>query len=313
MPQIAVIMPVHNAARTLDAAVESVLKQTFKDFELILVDDGSTDNSLEKLKKWTQSDNRIRVFSLPQRGGIVKALNFGFVQTECKFIARMDADDISLPERFERQFKYLDLYSNIVAVGTWVRFVDEADLPIFTYRTPLQDFQIKAEVLLGNGGAMIHPTLLMRRSALDSICDKNGNLYRLDCDTFEDLDLYYRLMHSGDFANVDEVLLLYRQHFSNTNFSERKFGREPLKFQRINAVRASYRLEPLIFELEIKKQYDLFQKWAGWARDEGYWKTAFKYAIKALLLKPWRVHSWQFIKFVCASFLSQSKEATQRP
>src|SRR5213082_3006291 len=122
-PVVSVLMPVYNAQRYLPAAVESILGQTFRDFEFIIIDDGSTDRSGEILRKFAAEDPRIKLISRPNTGYVV-ALNEALSCASGEFVARMDADDISLPTRFERQVAYLREHTDCVLVGTNVITMD---------------------------------------------------------------------------------------------------------------------------------------------------------------------------------------------
>src|SRR5258706_14041022 len=116
-PAVSVVMPVYNGERYLASAIDSILAQTFTDFELIAVDDGSTDSSLPMLKRYAERDPRVRVISRPNTG-IVGALSDAIAAARAPLIARMDADDLSLPLRFERQVAYLSGHPQCVLVGT---------------------------------------------------------------------------------------------------------------------------------------------------------------------------------------------------
>ena len=118
-PSVSVLMPIHNGEPTLTEAVESVLAQTFGDFELIAVDDGSTDSSLAKLQSFARGDPRVRILSRPNTG-IAGALNDSIQQARGEFLVRMDADDIALPQRFEKQVAYFRAHPDCVLVGSRV-------------------------------------------------------------------------------------------------------------------------------------------------------------------------------------------------
>ncbi len=125
---VSVIMPVYNGERYLEAAVESILNQTFSDFEFIITDDGSTDTSLALLRRYANRDPRIRLISRPNTG-YVKALIEAVPLAKGKYIARMDADDISLPERFERQVRFLEQNPDYAVVGSKVLLIDSDGAP----------------------------------------------------------------------------------------------------------------------------------------------------------------------------------------
>ncbi len=132
-PSVSVLMPIYNAELTLAEAVESILAQTFTDFELIVVDDGSTDGSLQMLQKFAHRDTRIRIISRPNTG-IAGALNEAMDAARGEFLARMDADDISLPARFEKQVAFLQEHPDVVLLGSRVMLVEPYGTPMYETR-----------------------------------------------------------------------------------------------------------------------------------------------------------------------------------
>jgi glycosyltransferase involved in cell wall biosynthesis len=124
-PAISVLMPVYNTERYVAEAVESILAQTFRNFEFLIIDDGSTDRSLSILKRYAERDPRIYLVSRPNTGYVI-ALNEMLAMARGEFIARIDADDIALPERFEVQVAYLREHPEVVCLGSKVQFIDEA-------------------------------------------------------------------------------------------------------------------------------------------------------------------------------------------
>jgi glycosyltransferase involved in cell wall biosynthesis len=205
VPKISVVLPVHNAERYLEVAIRSILEQTFDDFELIAVDDGSTDASLRLLHQIAARDGRVRILSRAQTG-IVGALNDGIAVARADLIARMDADDIALPHRFERQFEWLAQNPGCVAVGSAVRQIDSDGDPVGVQGWPTSHQEIE-DLLLHARTALIHPTAMIRSAALRSI----GG-YRAKYQWIEDQDLWLRLGEIGRLANLREPLLQYRLH-----------------------------------------------------------------------------------------------------
>jgi glycosyltransferase involved in cell wall biosynthesis len=165
-PSISVLLPVHNAGRFLRAAVASILAQTHRDFELIAVDDGSTDASGRILDAFAATDSRVRLISRPNTG-IVGALNDGLAVARGEFIARMDADDIAEPGRLEQQLAHLLIHPEIIALGTFARVIDPAGHVVGLHEPPCGHDAILARLLDADGGALLHPSLVFRRSALE--------------------------------------------------------------------------------------------------------------------------------------------------
>ena len=120
VPQVSVVMSCYNASKTLAEATDSILKQTFRDFEFIIVDDGSADNTLEILKKYQQDDNRISIIANNHNLGLAASLNVGIKSAKALLIARMDADDIAFPNRLEEQVDFLRQYPNVDILGTGI-------------------------------------------------------------------------------------------------------------------------------------------------------------------------------------------------
>lgn len=212
-PKLSVVVPVFNAGRYLNYALASLQNQTFSDFEIIAVDDGSTDDSKAMLDALGARDPRIRVISRPNTG-IVGALNDGLAAAQGEFIARMDADDYSLPERFEKQIAFLRENPNCVCVGSAFLYIDTEGGHLKVCVRPGNPEDVERELLSGNGGVIIHPSAMFRRAALEKV-----GCYREKAQWIEDLDLYLRLARVGTLANVPEVLFHYRFHEQSVNFT----------------------------------------------------------------------------------------------
>lgn len=210
-PRISVVLPVYNAQDHLRQAVESVLTQTFRDFELIAVDDGSRDRSLAILQSLAAKDSRVRIISRPNTG-LIGALHDGIAAIKGDLLARMDADDVCLPTRFEKQVAYMDAHCDCVLLGTFVRAVDPHGLTLWEESPPTDHESLSAELFKGRGGMIRHPAAMIRRDALLRV----GN-YRKEFKHAEDVDLFLRLSEVGKVANIPEILLEYRQHYKSIN------------------------------------------------------------------------------------------------
>jgi glycosyltransferase involved in cell wall biosynthesis len=204
VPRVSVVLPVYNGAAYVVEAVESVLSQTFHDFELVIIDDGSTDTTRELLAPLANRDNRLSIRVEPRRG-LVGSLNFGISIARAPLIARMDADDAALPSRFAAQVAYLDAHPDCVAVGTSILKVDaqgrSKSSPL--RQTPRFDpLAFPPEI-----GGIPHPTAMMRRSAVVDIGGYRPHFYNA-----EDRDLWARLWQVGRIHQLPEVGLHYRVH-----------------------------------------------------------------------------------------------------
>jgi glycosyltransferase involved in cell wall biosynthesis len=201
---LSVLMPVYNCERYLDEAIWSIRRQTFCEFELVVVNDGSTDRSLEIVREHAACDERIILLDT-KNGGIVSALNAGLAVCRGKYIARMDGDDVALPNRFSSQIDFLERHPAIGVVGGWATVIDENGAQTGAIRLPTSSTQINASLVNGEY-AMLHPTLMMRLECLVKI----GN-YDASFRYAEDLDLLLRLGEVTELANLSRTVLSYRR------------------------------------------------------------------------------------------------------
>lgn len=199
-PTISVILPVYNGEKYLSEAIESVLDQNFKNFELIIINDGSTDNSLGIIKKFIINDSRIKLISRDNKG-LVASLNEGISSARGSFIARMDADDICLPTRFEEQLAYMKLH-NLDLCGSYVQvFNENRDILIRKY--PENHENIIITSLFYNPFA--HPASMIRRIVFESV--------KYEDELAEDYALWCKVILAGfKVGNLPKVLLKYREH-----------------------------------------------------------------------------------------------------
>jgi glycosyltransferase involved in cell wall biosynthesis len=205
VPEVSVVLPVWNGERFLAEAIESLLGQTFRAFELIVVDDGSTDRSAEIAQELACRDPRIVL--LPRRHeGFARTLNAGIEAARGRYVARMDDDDIALPGRLEKQVAHLEAHPDCVAVGAWVEVIDEAGryLGVKTFADTNADI---TSALLRGSSPLSHPTVVVRLDALRAV----GG-YAVDRYPSEDFDLWLKLSALGQLANIREPLLQYRRH-----------------------------------------------------------------------------------------------------
>ncbi len=197
-PLITVIMPVYNCEKYILEAVESILQQTYTNFELILIDDCSTDATLQICKSF--QDDRIVIIEKERNSGYTNSLNYGLSIAKGKYIARMDGDDISLPMRFEKQVDFLEANEDVVVCGTQYNVINS----LKTSKHPIYHDDIKVKLL--DGCYVAHPTVMIRKSFLDT----NNLTYNPEMEPAEDYDLWSRIVFLGKIANLNEILLLYR-------------------------------------------------------------------------------------------------------
>jgi glycosyltransferase involved in cell wall biosynthesis len=204
IPAISVVMSVFNGQAFLSEAVESILNQTFRDFEFIIIDDGSTDKTSEILSAYASRDPRIRILRHENKGRAA-SLNIGIAHAKSNYIARMDADDIALPHRFQQQIDFLEQHPEVGLLGGAVELIDKSGQVIGTVQSALQDSEIKSIMLHGN--PMWHPAVVMRKSV---VLAAGG--YRKPLVDADDYDLFLRMGERSQIANLGAVVLKYRIH-----------------------------------------------------------------------------------------------------
>lgn len=207
---ISVIMSNYNTPEEyLREAIESILNQTYSDFEFIIVDDCSTDNSLEIIKSY--KDSRISVIKNKVNMGITKSLNRALAVSKGEFVARMDADDICLPERFEKQVEYLKQNREVIVCGTWVElFGNGADAYNEKYSRKIlpEKETLQINLLFGNHMNIIHPTAMFNHKLLKD----NNIVYNENYIYAQDYRMWVDCSQKGELKNIPEILFKYRIH-----------------------------------------------------------------------------------------------------
>ena len=208
MPLVSVVMPVYNSELHLAEAIESILAQSFTDFELIIVDDGSRDGSPAIIRAYAERDPRIRIIRLAENAGEGPARSAGLAAANGEYLAGQDSDDISLPERLDKQARVLQSSPEIGVVGVYTCVVSEDLQPIFQREPAERHAEIVLDHFLGFLSApFTHASLMMRRQLLLEAGGYDQSLRRsIDC------DLMTRLLGRTQFTNIAESLYLYRQH-----------------------------------------------------------------------------------------------------
>jgi glycosyltransferase EpsE len=229
MVRVSVIMAVYNPRQYLKAAVDSILKQKFKDFEFIIIDDCSTDGSGKILDRYAKKDKRIKLIRNKENLGLTKNLNKGIKLARGEYIARMDADDISLPNRFAVQVKYLDDHPKIDLIGSWADVINNKDKKISELKYAPAHEQIKRHTV--GRSQFIHPTVMFRKSIV-----KKVGYYDETFRSAQDYEYFPRVMTKCRVANIPKKLLLYRWDFGQNE------GFTKSKRQEKNALRARWRM-----------------------------------------------------------------------
>jgi glycosyltransferase involved in cell wall biosynthesis len=308
-PCVSVVMPVYNAAEFISASVDSILSQSFDDFEFIIVDDASVDNTPDILQKIT--DGRVRIITRKENGGIVAALNDGLAVASGKYIARQDADDISVRERFAKQVEVLETVPDIGIVSSWYGKIDENGKHIVDKIIPEDNESICK--LLENGNCFCHGSIMFRRSLLD----KSG-VYRDTAGPTEDYDLWLRMLPLTKVKCFQEVLYLWRVNFNSImSGADDEFILRGVEFVKsLNRVRKTTGKDPLEegdenFIAEFKTLKNFSQQGcklsANKARarmlfhiaEDCYkvrdFSKAYYYLFKAILHSPFEIMFWRFL------------------
>jgi glycosyltransferase involved in cell wall biosynthesis len=208
-PIVSVIMPVYNAAEFLPQSIESVLNQTFSNFEFIIVDDASTDNSWKIIKSYASKDKRIIPIKNRINLGVSLTSNIAISIAKGKFLARMDADDISLPHRLEQEINFLTTNPSVIAVGGQCTIIDEFNRPLGKKTFPTLPSDLRKMIFWAI--PMQQPSMMVNLSRLP----KNFTWYSQNKSSAEEVDLFFHFMSFGDIANLNDEVLLYR-HLSNS-------------------------------------------------------------------------------------------------
>ena len=215
-PKATIIMPVYNTEKFVSEAIESVLNQTFVNFEFFIINDCSTDKSLEIIMSF--NDERIKLINNKNNKGVCKSFNEALLQSRGELIFRMDSDDICLPKKLEKQIKFMDNNPDVVALGTNANIIDMEGNFICSSNLPIENHDIKK--LLNEKPVFINPTTVVRKKEFVEV----GGYYEPIIQAFEDFILWNKLKNKGKFYILPEVLLKYRivkNSLSNHNFSKK--------------------------------------------------------------------------------------------
>jgi glycosyltransferase involved in cell wall biosynthesis len=217
---VTVLMPVYNQEKYIKFSVESILTQTFPNFELLIIDDGCTDKSMAIVNGF--KDQRIRVIKTPHIGQ-AGAMNIGLKKAAGKYVARIDADDIALPNRLQEQIAFLEANRKIVLVGSWVEVFDDSGKVLGIRKGPADPLLIRWETIFHN--PLPHPSVCFCKEPILALGGYNPSWLHM-----EDRELFFKVAHKYQAANIPRVLLRYRQHPASLS---QKYGKD----QRLNSDR----------------------------------------------------------------------------
>lgn len=261
MAKISVIMPVYNLAPYIEESICSILTQTYSDFELLIIDDGSTDGTLDIIRKF--DDSRIKLICHSINLGLIETLNQGIDLSTGEYIARMDGDDIALPHRFERQVAYMDAHPHYGVCGSQVQFLGRDGVTT----KPLNHEEIKCWQLFHC--TIVHPTVMIRKSVLE-----NHGIRYLYYYHAEDYEIWNRLAAVTQLVNLPDVLLLYRVHANQVSSIHQRaqevqsecIRRDQLRLLDIDATAEEYQthLDFCHFRIRVH-EYEHYNTALAWA------------------------------------------------
>ncbi|CUH20550.1 Putative glycosyltransferase EpsE [Jannaschia seosinensis] len=292
--RLSVVMPVFNAAQYLPAALDSVLNQDFSDFEFLVHDDGSQDDSWAILTDYAGRDPRMRI-SQGLNQGLPRTLNQMINLARGELIARFDADDLCLPTRFEKQISRFDCNSDLVVLGGAAQIVDAAGRPITVKSLPLSHLEIDGLNLRGKTSFQ-HPSVMMRRDAVLAV----GG-YHPDFHGAEDHDLWLRMAEIGQLENLPDVLIKYRIHAGSISSTKRDLQRQlclcacEAAWQRrgISDGRFEYQEWRMGDDAQSQLSFNINYAWQAWSH--GYRGSWRHYALKALRQAPLSKAAWNVL------------------
>jgi len=201
-PKLSVVMPVYNGGKYLKEAIESILSQTLVDFEFVIIDDGSSDNSVQIVESY--SDERIRLIKNNHQG-LVKSLNIGIENSGSEYIVRMDSDDVAVPERLEKLFNYMENNPGVAVCGSWANIINETGEKVGEMKYPLIENKVIKKYNLLHC-PFIHPTVIFRRDIIKRLGGYKNFKHA------EDYELWTRVLNKNLGHNLPEKLIDYRIH-----------------------------------------------------------------------------------------------------
>jgi len=292
-PLVSVVMPVFNTDSYLDEAIDSILQQTFLDFELIIINDGSTDGSLALARQWEKKDRRVRVFDQPNKGRSFTR-NRGLELAASEYIV-MDSDDIATPTRLQLCYEYLQNNTETVAVSGQYEKICMYGIPLHRSSLPLDHKSIVNDLLQDKGDSFTQGASMYKKS----LAQKVGG-YDLSYDLGEDADLFLRMALHGELVNLPDLLLKYRRHPSSiTSMADEQLVENCMK--RLNSAWLDRGLAMdsgfehyLKNTLKKEKHEDILL--FGWnALGKGAINIARRYAKSLFFSKPFSLNTYRFL------------------
>jgi len=294
VPAVSVMMPVYNALPYVAEAVRSILTQTMGDFELVVIDDGSTDGSKQLLEAQAARDERIRLISRENRG--ISATRQQMLETaRGEYVAVLDADDVALPDRLEKQRAFLDSNSDVVCVGGSFDAIDEAGRFLRVFELPTEHEQIDQSLIRGVN-VICHSAVMMRRKVALAVGGYDPLLA-----PSEDYDLWLRMGEVGRLANLPQVLVRYRYHGSSASSLGRQIQMETAR----RACERAWKRRGIAGRFEATDQWrpgadrrsrhEFAVRFGWWAFTSRQWKTAAIYGARAVAMRPFSADGWRVL------------------
>ena len=245
-PKVTVLMSVYNGEKYLNEAIDSILGQTFKDFEFLIVNDGSTDKTAEILESY--NDPRIKIINNRKNIGLTKSLNIGLRVAKGEYIARQDADDISMPERLKKEVEFLEKHRDYAVVGTFLKILNEDSEIIFTLEKPIEDTNIRE--FLKKDNCIAHGSVMIRKTYLLNV----GLYYNEFIEESQDYELWLRISEKYKMYNIPEYLYMWRNHNENISIKHRN---EQKHFVEMIKTQASWKEETKIAYYSRKYKFSV--------------------------------------------------------
>ncbi|PSB07203.1 glycosyl transferase family 2 [filamentous cyanobacterium CCP1] len=293
-PTVSVVMAVYNAERYVAQAIDSILQQTFTDFELIILNDGSTDGSLRILQQYEKRDHRIRLISRENQG-IPRTRNDLLKASQGEFMAVMDSDDVALPDRLSLQVNFLRQHPEVVCVGGAHDLIDHKGRFLTRLHLPTDDEAIQQAVIVGHA-PICNPCALIRREALLQVGGYDERLGQA-----EDLDVWLKLGEIGKLANLSDSVLQYRVHPQSISERAQLFQRQKAReaceraWQRRGITGTFEAIQPWRSVGTRPSQQSFLLQYGWWAFHSQQRTTALIYALKAILTIPWKRNGWNLL------------------
>ena len=294
VPSVSVLMPVYNAEAYVAEAIDSILRQSFTDFEFLIVNDGSSDGSLAILERYAAQDARIRLISRANTG-YVAALNEMVQLARGEFLARMDADDVAMSDRFKLQVMRLRQEPDLVCLGGAHGMIDEKGRWLTCLAMPEENEEIQNLALKGHT-PINHPCAMMRRSAVLQV-----GAYDTHLNPCEDLDLWLRLGEVGKLANLKEMVLKYRLHPNSVSEKQGELQNQKAR----EACQRAWQRRKMNGTFEASElwrpgrdrpsRHRFMLRYGWWAFNSGQRQTALLYGYRAIQVLPWQGEGWRLL------------------